>query len=210
MRLDPIVQEKRPHPHKVNMTSLEKTVAQAHEFLTCLLLRMGPDSPEFVAAAQAQENDILTCIASMSSIGIEIITRVLTDINKGPFRAEFQTLVTTSILSNQRMKTSVHEGRTKLQKTSLPGKLPHGRGLVQYSVGQPDVLEQSKCHHSSATVDRTEHSKRDNARAHCSVDVLCHQSALPCQREPSHGACYGEGRQGFVQVMELQGGLFHV
>ena len=72
-----------PTPHKVNMTSLEKTVAQAHEFLTCLLLRMGPDSPEFVAAAQTQENDILTCIASMSSIGIEIITRVHTDINKG-------------------------------------------------------------------------------------------------------------------------------
>ena len=86
------------------MTSLEKAVAKAHEFLTCLLLRMSPDSPEFVAAQQTQENDILTCIASMSSIGVEIITRVLTDINKGPFRAEFQTLVTTSILSKQRMK----------------------------------------------------------------------------------------------------------
>ena len=102
------------------MTSLEKAVAQAHEFRTCLLLRMGPDSPEFVAAAQTQENDILTCIASMSSIGIEIITRVLTDINKGPFRAEFQTLVTTSILSKQRMKTSVHEGRAQLQTHHYP------------------------------------------------------------------------------------------
>ena len=56
----------------------------------------------------------------MSSIGVEIITRVLTDINKGPFRAEFQTLVTTSILSKQRMKTSVHEGRAQLQKHHYP------------------------------------------------------------------------------------------